>query len=127
MEPNDSLSELSDCNPTKTDSVNTLTLFCPMLTMVARALGGWLFESVSAASAGAKPTPDAFAGITAPLCKLRKELDDMATGNSGKKPIHPQYVARLSDQLATEDSEAQANVARNQIADEVWIGKTLSR
>src|SRR5246500_2274177 len=35
--------------------------------------------------------------------KARQGLDDMATGNSGKKPIHPQYVARVLDQLAAEE------------------------
>src|SRR5712672_3026509 len=29
--------------------------------------------------------------------KVRKDLDDLATPNSGKKPIHPQYVARTLD------------------------------
>src|SRR6266481_5949744 len=36
--------------------------------------------------------------------KTRKGLDDIATANSGKRPIHPQYVARALDQLAAEDA-----------------------
>jgi len=36
--------------------------------------------------------------------KARKGLDEMATGKSGKKPIHPQYVTRVVDQLASEDA-----------------------
>src|SRR5882757_4990747 len=32
--------------------------------------------------------------------KARKGLDDLASPNSGKKPIHPQYVASVLDQLA---------------------------
>jgi pyruvate dehydrogenase (quinone) len=36
--------------------------------------------------------------------KARKGLDDLATTNFGKKPIHPQYVARVLDQLAAEDA-----------------------
>src|SRR5208283_1796980 len=32
--------------------------------------------------------------------QARKGLDEVATENSGKKPIHPQYVARVLDQLA---------------------------
>ena len=36
--------------------------------------------------------------------EVRKDLDDLATPNSGKKPIHPQYVASLLDQLATDDA-----------------------
>jgi pyruvate dehydrogenase (quinone) len=36
--------------------------------------------------------------------KARKGLDDLAAPNSGKKPIHPQYVAKILDQLAAEDA-----------------------
>src|ERR1700722_9194435 len=36
--------------------------------------------------------------------KARKGLDDLATGVPGRKPIHPQYVAKVVDQLATEDA-----------------------
>jgi pyruvate dehydrogenase (quinone) len=36
--------------------------------------------------------------------KTRKGLDDLATPNSGKRLIHPQYVARVLDQLAAEDA-----------------------
>src|SRR6201981_3963176 len=36
--------------------------------------------------------------------KTRNGLDELATGDSGKKPIHPQYVARVLDQLAAEDA-----------------------
>ncbi len=34
---------------------------------------------------------------------VRKGLDDLAVGHPGKKPIHPQYVARMIDELASED------------------------
>jgi pyruvate dehydrogenase (quinone) len=36
--------------------------------------------------------------------KTRKGLDDLATTNSNKGPIHPQYVARVIDKLAAEDA-----------------------
>jgi pyruvate dehydrogenase (quinone) len=36
--------------------------------------------------------------------KARKGLDDLATGIPGKKPIHPQYVAKVVDQLANDDA-----------------------
>jgi pyruvate dehydrogenase (quinone) len=36
--------------------------------------------------------------------KTRKGLDDLGTANSGKGTIHPQYVARVLDQLAAEDA-----------------------
>ena len=34
----------------------------------------------------------------------RKSLDDLATKSSGNKPIHPQYVAKIADELAAEDA-----------------------
>jgi pyruvate dehydrogenase (quinone) len=36
--------------------------------------------------------------------KTRKGLDELATANSNKGPIHPQYVARVIDKLATDDA-----------------------
>ena len=36
--------------------------------------------------------------------KARKGLDDLATGIPGKRPIHPQYVAKVVDQLANADA-----------------------
>jgi pyruvate dehydrogenase (quinone) len=36
--------------------------------------------------------------------KTRKGLDDLATANSNKTPIHPQYVARVIDKLAADDA-----------------------
>jgi thiamine pyrophosphate-dependent acetolactate synthase large subunit-like protein len=43
--------------------------------------------------------------------KARKGLDELATANSGKKLIHPQYVARVLDQLAAEDAIFTCDVA----------------
>ena len=36
--------------------------------------------------------------------KTRKGLDELATGKAGKKPIHPQYLTRVLDQLAAKDA-----------------------
>ncbi|MEO5956287.1 MAG: ubiquinone-dependent pyruvate dehydrogenase [Nitrospiraceae bacterium] len=36
--------------------------------------------------------------------KARKGLDELASGEPGRKPIHPQYVARLLDEVAAEDA-----------------------
>ena len=36
--------------------------------------------------------------------KARHGLDDLATGEPGHKPIHPQFVAKLVSQLATSDA-----------------------
>lgn len=36
--------------------------------------------------------------------KARKELDSLADNDRGRAPIHPQYVARLVSELATQDA-----------------------
>jgi pyruvate dehydrogenase (quinone) len=36
--------------------------------------------------------------------KARRELDELVTPGSGKKPIHPQYVVRTLDELAATDA-----------------------
>ncbi len=36
--------------------------------------------------------------------KARKDLDGLATGIPGKKPIHPQFVAKVVDELAADDA-----------------------
>jgi pyruvate dehydrogenase (quinone) len=36
--------------------------------------------------------------------EARKSLDDLAVGEPGKTPIHPQYVAKVLDELAAEDA-----------------------
>ena len=36
--------------------------------------------------------------------KVRKELDDRAVGEPGKKPIHPQYLTRCISDIAAEDA-----------------------
>ncbi|MFZ4893833.1 ubiquinone-dependent pyruvate dehydrogenase [Plantibacter sp. Mn2098] len=36
--------------------------------------------------------------------KSRKGLDELATGSDGKQPIHPQYLAKLIDELAADDA-----------------------
>ena len=36
--------------------------------------------------------------------KTRKGLDELATANFNKGPIHPQYVARVIDKLAADDA-----------------------
>jgi pyruvate dehydrogenase (quinone) len=42
--------------------------------------------------------------------KTRKGLDELATGNSNKAPIHPQYVARVLDKLASDDAVFSCDV-----------------
>jgi len=52
----------------------------------------------------------------------RKGLDEMATGKSGKKPIHPQYVTRVVDQLASEDAIFTCDVGTPTI----WAARYLT-
>jgi len=52
----------------------------------------------------------------------RKGLDELATVNSGKKPIHPQHVARVLDQLAAEDAIFTCDVGTPTI----WAARYLT-
>jgi pyruvate dehydrogenase (quinone) len=54
--------------------------------------------------------------------KARKGLDDLATGNFGEEPIHPQYVARLLDQLASDDAVFTCDVG----TPTVWAARYLT-
>lgn len=51
----------------------------------------------------------------------RKGLDDLAIGEAGKKPIHPQYVARVLDELAAEDAVFTCDVGTPTI----WAARYL--
>jgi pyruvate dehydrogenase (quinone) len=53
--------------------------------------------------------------------KARKGLDDLASGTPGKKPIHPQYVAKVVDQLASEDAVFTCDVGTPTI----WAARYL--
>src|SRR5882724_5546749 len=53
--------------------------------------------------------------------KTRKGLDDLATANSGKGPIHPQYVASVLDKLAAEDAIFTCDVG----TPTVWAARYL--
>jgi pyruvate dehydrogenase (quinone) len=54
--------------------------------------------------------------------KARKGLDDLATGESGKKPIHPQYVAKVLNEVAAEDAIFSCDVGTPTI----WAARYLS-
>ena len=54
--------------------------------------------------------------------KARKGLDEMATISSGSAPIHPQYVARLLDKLASEDAIFTCDVGTPTI----WAARYLT-
>jgi len=53
--------------------------------------------------------------------KARKGLDELATADSGK-PVHPQYVARVLDQLASEDAIFTCDVGTPTI----WAARYLT-
>jgi pyruvate dehydrogenase (quinone) len=54
--------------------------------------------------------------------KTRKGLDDLAVGEPGKTPIHPQYVARLIDELAAQDAIFACDVG----TPTVWAARYLT-
>lgn len=51
----------------------------------------------------------------------RKGLDDLATGEPGRSPMHPQYVARMVDELAAEDAVFTCDVG----TPTVWAARYL--
>jgi pyruvate dehydrogenase (quinone) len=52
----------------------------------------------------------------------RKSLDDLAVGEPGHTPIHPQYAAKLLDELATEDAVFTCDVG----TPTVWAARYLT-
>jgi len=52
----------------------------------------------------------------------RSGLDDLATNGDGQKPIHPQYVVRVLDELASEDALFSCDVGTPTI----WAARYLS-
>ncbi len=52
---------------------------------------------------------------------VRKGLDELAVGTPGKKPIHPQYVAKMIDELAAEDAIFSCDVGTPTI----WAARYL--
>ncbi len=54
--------------------------------------------------------------------EARKSLDDLATGEPGRKPIHPQYVARMLDELAAGDAIFSCDVGTPTI----WAARYLT-
>jgi pyruvate dehydrogenase (quinone) len=53
---------------------------------------------------------------------VRKGLDELAVGHPGRKPIHPQYVAKVVDELATEDAIFSCDVG----TPTVWAARYLT-
>ncbi|MBV8097831.1 MAG: ubiquinone-dependent pyruvate dehydrogenase [Verrucomicrobia bacterium] len=53
---------------------------------------------------------------------VRKGLDELAVGNPGRKPMHPQYVAKVVDQLAADDAIFSCDVG----TPTVWAARYLT-
>jgi pyruvate dehydrogenase (quinone) len=51
----------------------------------------------------------------------RKSLDELATGRPGRKPIHPQYLVRVLDEVAAEDAVFTVDVG----TPVVWAARYL--
>ena len=54
--------------------------------------------------------------------KSRKDLDELATEGSGGKPIHPQYVVRVLDEIAAQDAIFSCDVGTPTI----WAARYLT-
>src|SRR5712692_4690928 len=54
--------------------------------------------------------------------KARKGLDELATSEAGKKPIHPQYVVRVLDEIAAKDAVFSCDVG----TPTVWAARYLT-
>lgn len=54
--------------------------------------------------------------------KARRDLEELATAGSGKKPIHPQYVVRVLNELAAEDAIFTCDVG----TPTVWAARYLT-
>jgi pyruvate dehydrogenase (quinone) len=54
--------------------------------------------------------------------KARKSLDELALGEPGTKPIHPQYVVRVLDEVAAEDAVFSCDVGTPTI----WAARYLA-
>lgn len=53
--------------------------------------------------------------------EARRSLDDLAVGEPGRTPIHPQYVAKMLDELAAEDAVFTCDVG----TPTVWAARYL--
>ena len=64
----------------------------------------------AAAAAHAEDRPGASRQCSDALKKARAGLDELARGTPGRKPIHPQYLARLLSEEAADDAVFTADV-----------------
>ena len=69
----------------------------------------------------AKPDEAHLAAALKDYGEARRGLDDLATGGVGEKPIHPQYVAKVLNELAAEDAVFTCDVGTPTI----WAARYL--
>jgi pyruvate dehydrogenase (quinone) len=69
----------------------------------------------------AKPDRDHLDGCLANYAKARKGLDELAVGHPGRKPIHPQYLAKMMSELAADDAVFTCDVGTPTI----WAARYL--
>jgi pyruvate dehydrogenase (quinone) len=92
-------------------------------TKVDLGLVGDVKSTLAALSPLLRPVSDE-AHLSASLkhyAEARKGLDDLATGEPGQKPIHPQYVVKILDELAAEDAVFSCDVGTPTI----WAARYL--
>lgn len=53
--------------------------------------------------------------------KARRDLDELAVGKPGAKPVHPQYVAKIIDEVAADDAIFSCDVGQTT----VWAARYL--
>jgi len=70
----------------------------------------------------AKQNTDHLDDALANYRKAREGLDDLATGKAGRKPIHPQYVAKLISEHAADDAVFTFDVG----TPTVWAARYLT-
>jgi pyruvate dehydrogenase (quinone) len=92
-------------------------------TKVSLGLIGDVKATLSALNSQLRPNPnDSHLNTSLKnYAEARKDLDDLATGAPGEKPIHPQYVASVLNQLAADDAIFSCDVGTPTI----WAARYL--
>ncbi len=92
-------------------------------TTVAVPLVGDVARTLQALQPKLTPKTDGthLEGALANYAKARADLDDLARGEAGTTPIHPQYVARVLDSLAAPDALFACDVG----TPTVWAARYL--
>ena len=73
-------------------------------------------------SEGESPTDGTWTTRSRTTARRARALDDLATGEPGSKPIHPQYLTRVVDALAADDAIFTCDVGRPTL----WAARYLT-